>query len=217
MFSTAKKKGVCGLNTYKIKKVAEGKEIDWEGIPQADIANYSPQPNGYYPKAYAKLCHDGKAVHVLFHVEEPSILATFRNYNDPVSENSCCEFFLSAYPDLREDYMNFEVSALGTLLLGFGYVRPGRGRLWQFPPETFSIQSTVKDPAAYNGKFWEVRYTIPFAVINEAYGAAGLGSFSRIRGNFYTICSKGELQHSGTWNPTPAFHDRTNFGYLILE
>ena len=205
------------MNTYLVKRVEEGQDIQWDDIPPADIVNYTPNDNAYYPKAYAKVCHTGEAFHVKFHVEEPGIVADLVNYNDPVSQNSCVEFFLNPYPQLREDYMNFEISVLGTLLLGFGYIRPGRGRLWHIPPETFQIQSTVGDPAQYNGKFWELNYAIPFDMINQTYGAQGLGSGSKIRGNFFTVCSQGELRHAGTWNPTSAFHDRFGFGELILE
>ena len=205
------------MNTYTVKKVPEGQPIAWDDVPQADITNYKTSESGYYPKAYAKVCHDGHALHVMFHVEEKGVVANLYNYNDPVSQNSCVEFFFNAYPELREDYMNFETSVIGTLLLGFGYIRPGRGRLWDIPPETFKIETTVKDPAEYNGKFWEIRYSVPFDMINGTYGATGLGSGKTIRGNFYTICSGGELGHAGTWNPTPEFHDRFNFGYLVLE
>ncbi len=205
------------MNTYVVQKIEDGNNIAWDGIAQADITHYVPEENGYYPKAYAKVCHDGDAFYVRFHAQEPVILANLYNYNDPVSENSCVEFFFNAYPELREDYMNFETNALGTLLLGFGYIRPGRGRLWDIPPETFQIETTVKDPAQYDGKFWEIGYTIPFEMINRTYGATGLGSGSKIRGNFYTICSKGDYKHAGTWNPTPEFHDRFHFGELILE
>jgi hypothetical protein len=127
------------------------------------------------------------------------------------------EFFFNPYPHVREDYMNFETNVLGALLLGFGYIRP-RGRLWHILPERFGIVSTVTDPAKYDGKFWEISYFIPFAILNEVYGAQGLGSGSKMRGNFYTICGvPGELFHAGTWNPTPEFHDRFGFGELILE
>lgn len=205
------------MSTYEIKRVQNGEAVHWDDIPAADIAHYMPNENGYYPRAYAKVCHTGTAFFVKFHVQESGIVADLVNYNDPVSQNSCVEFFVNAYPHVREDYLNFETSVLGTLLLGFGYIRPGRGRLWHIPPETFDIKSTVEDPALYNGSFWELTYTIPFDMINETYGAKGLGSGSRMRGNFYTVCAQGELRHAGTWNSTPAFHDRFGFGDLILE
>ena len=204
------------MNTYVIKKIPAGANVPWEDIPQADITNYSPNEKEYYPKAYAKVCHDGERFYVKFHAEEPAILGTLRNYNDPVSENSCVEFFLNPYPDVREDYMNFETNVLGALLLGFGYIKP-RGRLWHILPEEFHIQSTVADPADYNGEYWELTYEIPFAILNQVYGCTGLGSGSRIKGNFFTVCAQGDLRHAGTWNPTPGFHERSGFGDLIFE
>ena len=95
------------MNTYVIKKIPAGANVPWEDIPQADITNYSPIREECSPKAYAKVCHDGERFYVKFHAEEPAILGTLRNYNDPVSENSCVEFFLNPYPDVREGLHEF--------------------------------------------------------------------------------------------------------------
>jgi len=204
------------MNTYIIKKIADGANIDWDSIAPAEITNYSENDIGYYPKAWAKVCHDGEKFYVKFRAEEDKILGTLRNYNDPVSENSCVEFFVNPYPHVREDYMNFETNCLGALLLGFGYIKP-RGRLWHILPEEFGIVTTVKDPADYNGEYWEINGSIPFSIINSVYGAEGLGSGSKMRGNFFTVCAHPDYKHAGTWNPTPGFHDRFGFGELIVE
>ncbi|MDL2225310.1 carbohydrate-binding family 9-like protein [Eubacteriales bacterium OttesenSCG-928-M02] len=203
------------MKSYTIKRVADGSAIDWQGVEKAEITLYADTME-YRPTAWFRLCHDGENLYVYFHAEEPKIVAQYKNYNDPVSMDSCAEFFLNPFPDVREDYMNFETSVLGTLLLGFGYIRP-RGRLWHILPADLQIEATVKDPESYNGEYWELKYTVPFAMLQEVYGATGLGSGHKMRGNFYKICSSDEMRHAGTWNETPGFHDRSGFGELVLE
>ena len=62
--------------------------------------------------------------------------------NDPVCEDSCVEFFVRPSCDKR--YINFEVSAIGTMLIGLG---EGREERLALIPDTaiFKMETTVKD------------------------------------------------------------------------
>ena len=100
--------------------------------------------------------------------------------------------------------MNFETNVLGALLLGFGYVKPP-GAFVAYPARRSSIsKARWRILRITNGEYWEgLTYEIPFAILNQVYGCTGLGSGSRIKGNFFTVCAPGDLRHAGTWNPTP--------------
>jgi hypothetical protein len=183
--------------------------------PQAEITHYVAR-GGYAPKAWAQVVHDGTTLHIHMNAEEAQLLTQYTQYNDPVYLDSTMEFFLNPAPELRDDYLNFEINARGTLHLGFGCVQP-RGKLWHWLPDAFCIQTAVREVASDGGAGWELDFQIPFTLFKELYGAVPARG-QKMRGNFYKVCgAQTSLRHAGSWNPTDNFHNKDCFGELILE
>jgi hypothetical protein len=191
-------------------------EAAWNlSVPRAEIIHYAIRGD-YTPKAWAQLIHDGAVLYVHMYAEEAHLLTQYTQYNDPVHLDSTMEVFLNPFPELRDDYLNFEINARGTLHLGFGCVRP-RGKLWHWPPDAFDIRVVV-DNALPNGRVgWNLDFQIPFTLFKELYGTVPARG-QKMRGNFYKICgTQTPLRHAGSWNLTDDFHNKDCFGELILE
>ena len=71
----------------------------------------------YKPKAAVNIGYNETELFLKFSIEEESIRAIYTENNSRVSEDSCCELFIS--PDSNDCYYNFEFSCIGTLLMGY--------------------------------------------------------------------------------------------------
>jgi hypothetical protein len=55
-----------------------------------------------------RLCYSEAGLHIGFTIWENSVIATYTQPNDPVSRDSCVEFFFSPEPEGSAHYVNFE-------------------------------------------------------------------------------------------------------------
>lgn len=72
---------------------------------------------GYKPKVLANIGYNETELFLRFTVEEKAIRAVNTENNSKVSQDSCCELFIS--PDSNDYYYNFEFNCIGTLLMGY--------------------------------------------------------------------------------------------------
>ena len=152
--------------------------------------------------------------------------AVAERFGDPVSEDSCVEFFLSPYPMGETDaYFNFEVNCGGVLLLrrcsstterGWGRANPLLAeedarlvRIAHSLPER--VEPEIAEPT-----IWTVEYHVPFELFGRYFvdrprPRAG----TEWKGNFYKCGGKTSHPHWGTWAPVelaePSFHEPSFF------
>lgn len=211
--------------TYQIVNVEDEliRGNSWERIPEADIANYPWNTNGYMPKARAQVFYTKKAFHVLLKAYEKSIRATCKNMNDAVHKDSCIEFFFNPNPDHDKRYFNFEFNPLGTLCLSIGEDRFDRISLDKKHYKTFNIGCSecegISDDSSR--EFWSIEFSIPFSFIRDFFGELDFGPGSRMKGNFYKCGDDTQYPHFGCWNnitnDVPDFHRPEFFGDMVLE
>ena len=98
----------------------------WQNLEEWEIACYPwSAPDGYRPKACARVgVHEGD-LHVLMYALEPAIQARETRVGGAVCVDSCLEFFVQPL-ESDERYLNFEANPLGTMHLGIGAGRAGR-------------------------------------------------------------------------------------------
>lgn len=218
--------GVMGMRkAYQIVNAEDNliRNHLWKKIPEADIANYPWDSNGYMPKAKAQVFYTKKAFHVLLKAYEKSIRATCENMNDFVHKDSCIEFFLSPNPDYDKRYFNFEFNPLGTLYLSIGDNRFNRILLDKKYYEIFNIESSESKRMSDDlcREFWSIEFSIPFSFIREFFGELNFGPGTQMKGNFYKCGDDTEYPHFGCWsniiNDVPDFHRPEFFGDMILE
>jgi len=212
---------------YIVKKVDLAKtplEKAWDSIEELSIDNYLWENNGYEPVTKAKLFYTDTHLHIFFKSYEKEIKVTYYNMNEDVYKNSCVEFFVNPNPEKDDRYFNFEMNAVGTLLLGLGVNRHGRKRfdIENFR-EFFNIRTSVtkENLADYNGDYWTVEYSIPFTFFEESFGKLNITPGYIMKANFYKCGDETKYPHYGCWNKLenkePDFHRSEYFGDLIFE
>ncbi len=191
----------------------------WNDIPTLYIDQYLWLENNYTPKVEVKVCYSNEYLFAYFKVYENEITARFVQVNDPVYKDSCVEFFLNLFPSKTEKYFNFEMSAIGTIYVGFGTAEL-RSVLPIKEIDIIEIHSSIIKP--FIGKiehdYWEVFYKIPFDILEKYYDEKFVAGNSK--GNFYKCGDESKYEHYGTWNdivsPKPNFHLPKYFGDLIF-
>lgn len=184
------------------------------------LDHYMWLDNGCRPEVRVWLAYSHEALRILFRVYEENPLARFTRLNDPVYKDSCVEFFLQPTPGTDNRYLNFELNALGTLLLGLGEGRAQREYL-NVDPALLGIQtSTVCVDPADGRSFWELQFSIPFSWLIASFPDFLPQPGTRMRGNLYKCGDETAFPHYGAWSrvtsPTPDFHRSCDFGELLL-
>ena len=196
----------------------------WKKAETAEIAYWPWHKESYTtPIVTAQLLYSNEFLYVKFHVKENFIRAQYLNYQDPVCQDSCVEFFVS--PDHKE-YINFEVSAIGTMLFCKGKDRHKRARL---SPEyakkirritSLPYNQPIPDNIECPKDGYSVVYAVPFDVISEIYNIQKPKSGDVWKGNFYKCGDETREPSWGCWNKVetdnPDFHRPEYFGELIF-
>ena len=202
-------------NSYTIVKREYSIGV-WDSITPLEIDVFQWIDNGYKPRTYVKLFHDGDNIYVQFTSYENEITAKYKNMNDPVCEDSCVEFFFC--PCGEKEYINFEINAIGTLLLGIGENRYKRKSITE-SPQRFAIKSSVSDSESYENSKWIIEYKIPFSFLKEYYKTFNVQD--GLRANFYKCGDETAFPHYGMWcpikTPEPDFHQSGFFGTIKFE
>lgn len=178
-------------------------------------------PDGYCPEAYASVVHDDEAFYVRLMCAEKDPYCVVHEWNGDVWCDSALEFFIE--PVRGKGYFNFEMNSYPTMLAYFGILPDDDKRVpVDYPHDAFHLRSRQWEE---DGKsWWEVRLTVPFAVLKyyvpEFTPAAGL----TIHANAYKCGDNTPQPHFGCLNPIdpekvpePAFHVPEFFGEWVLE
>lgn len=166
------------------------------------------------PGAFARVRRTADALHFLLWCMEPDPRITCTQPNSMVCLDSCLEVFLNPFPAFSEDYLNFEMNALGTLLLQKGPDRAHRS----FPsPE---LEDYPRVNARRTPDMWSVELEVPFAFLRRVYGAGAPACPQDPIGNFYQ-CSGPPEERYGCWRapcaPRPDFHRPESFAPIPME
>lgn len=192
--------------------------IDWTQVPAIQIAHYTWDNTGYRPEARCQIMWEEAALHVKMTALERDIVATYTALNDPVSEESCMELFITPQPEVSLRYLNFEFSPLGTLLIGIGEERAGRIRL---PIDDYRTRFAVTPSIVQGGDDpqWSISWQIPLTFMQSHFPGFTYRNGLQMRANFYK-CASRPVSHYGSWSPIdtpkPDFHQPTFFGAMEL-
>jgi hypothetical protein len=176
-------------------------------------------PDAFRPKTVVALEQTGDSLLVFFRVEDQFVLARTQEFDGPVYEDSCVEFFFTPSPE-PGPYFNIEVNAAGGLKFNRQTAR-GVDRISLPESVRGEINLHVSPGKIIVPEFagpldWEVSYEIPFALL-EHYGPVNRTEW---RGNFYKCAEANSHPHFGSWapigTPNPDFHRPEFFGCLLL-
>lgn len=194
------------MNEFYIKLQNGQGAPSFEDAPTADISVY-PWGGEYRPISGAQAVYvEGDGFYIRMFSRESDPRTTYTNYNDPVCNDSCLEFFCKYYPSGSHFYLNIEMNSAGVYL---SYRAEGAGKYCDLATLTDAMPTVT--PSHDSGE-WAVVLHVPSKCIADVYG---LEKFEPKRGdsvrcNFYKCGSKCEKPHYGVWAnidaPSPNFH-----------
>lgn len=211
---------------YIIKKLSNTKLTNeiWSDIEPIKIERYPWDDIGYRPTTEVKLFYTDDELRIHFTSCEKEVRINEREFNGPVWEDSCVEFFFIPTPEKDDRYFNFEISAQGTLLLQLDNKPPVRHYMEYVNPNYFEIKADVTQEnykEFSNFKPWTIEYKIPFSFIKDFFKDFEAKSGQIMKANFTKCGDKTSIPHFGSWvnidNPKPAFHKPEFFENIIFE
>lgn len=176
------------------------------------------QPWGGVPmKVCARLGHDDGNLYVSMRSYERHCRAVVTEHDGSVHLDSCLEFFFSPCPGIRPDYFNMEANPNGAMKFNYGSGRDGRIKTGRLPEYAgLSVKVTPE--------WWQLTYTIPYALIRDYAPEFAGRSGDVIRLNMYRCGPQAEIASyvqlfpaDPAKFPKPDFHRPENFGEAVLE
>ena len=211
---------VCRWKKFKDKEVSES---IWQELEPILIEEYSWDVNGYKPRVEVRFFYTESRLYLHFTSYEKEIRAIYKNINEPVYTDSCVEFFFNPDPENDDRYFNFEINAIGTLLLGLGRGRDDRSLIEDVSQDIFNIKSSVDEDRVceYQDEFWTLEFSIPYSFIEKYFGEQDFSQGKKMIGNFQKCGDETKFPHYGCWSRIsslePDFHRPEYFGHLILD
>lgn len=200
------------MKNYTFKKVDEKLTLDspvWNDVEKATLDNDNfCGENAEKITVTAQGVCTKYGITVKFESDEKNPVIKYSHANQPAWTDSCVEFFLAPYPDEKGNYLNFEQSLGGALLLQKG---PNAADRTYIPhsDEFFETEKHIDE----NG--WKIKFFIPFSFIDKHFVTMN----KKFRGNFQFCCEDKNVYQ--TWNrienPFPAFHKPEYFGEMTLD
>ncbi|MHB1152691.1 MAG: carbohydrate-binding family 9-like protein [Eubacteriales bacterium] len=190
-------------------------KVDFTNAPKAYIDIYR-WGSDYTPKAYAQVIFkEGDGFCVRMECEETEPRAVYRDYNDPVYEDSCLEFFIIYMPDLSGKYINTEMNANGAYLCYFCESNSNNVTIDTVTGSMPAVTSFKTETS------WGVSLYVPLGLIRDAYGSADITLGSKVLANFYKCGDNTAVRHYGSWNEvineSPNFHLPEYFAEIEIK
>lgn len=114
---------------YKVNRLEQIMAIDanwnkpqWQNVPSVSISNFMGKIPGFCPVVHAKMMYNDENIYLIFNVNDRIVRCLTKNFNGPVWEDSCVEFFFSPNPDRPECYFNIEINCGGTPLMHYNII-----------------------------------------------------------------------------------------------
>ena len=181
---------------YKVTKLDRSMKIDadwnkpqWKNVETIKVEkSMGPLPK-FQPVVEAKMMYNDSNVFVIFRVKDRFVKSTVQDYNGPVSENSCVEFFFSPDSSYPLRYFNLEINAGGTPLI-FYISKPWNDfrKLENEDIDKIEIAHSLPkkvDPEISEPTTWTIEYRIPFAMLRKYSNVTAPGPGVTWKGNFY--------------------------------
>lgn len=210
---------------YIIKKVnsCNFNDNSWENIEGIEITNYPWDTNGNKPKATVKLCYTEDALKLKFITADEKLQITAKEDYKSTWHDNCVEFFFTPMPELGDRYFNFEINAMGYLLLQLDYKVPERHTLDYVNTSIFNIKADVSSHNldSFNDyKPWTIEFEIPYSFIRDYFPDFKLESGTVFKANLTKCAGKIDKPYFGTWADIicekPAYHRPQFFKEMIL-
>lgn len=218
--------------TYKVEKIKKSIAIDanwnksqWKKIKPIEIKQYMGNVSAFQPEVKAKMVYDDANLYVIFQVKDRFVKSVTTEYNGPVSNDSCVEFFFAPDSDFPLKYFNLEINAGGTPLMF--YITKPMSELKKLTADELkqiqiahSLPATV-DPEITEPVTWTIEYKVPVSLLSKYANVTSPAKGVTWKANFYKTGSRTSNPNYLTWsfvdNPRPNFHLPQFFGTLVFQ
>jgi len=235
--STISCSGLKNFNTSKTKEYSVARlekpvtidgnwdKPEWKNIEDIQLGYFMGKVPEFRPKVNVKMMYDHENLYVIFKVRDKYIRCVNQNYNGPVWDDSCVEFFFSPDSKEPEKYFNLEVNCGGTPLMRYNLI-PRKEREILEPVDLKQIEIAhslpeIVDPEITEHKTWTIEYRIPFELLSKYAKITKPDSGVVWKANFYKIADKTSNPHYLTWSfvdkAEPDFHQPVYFGKLVFK
>ena len=199
----------------------------WKAAADLELSFFHPLSSTTHPRTYCRVTYDRDFLYWSFIVKDRWVRAHYMEYQDPVCQDSCVEFFVQ--PVQEAGYFNFEVNCIGTLQLlyiedsartqtGFMKATPVAAdnaagiKIWT------SITERPYLPENQEPMQWRIDAAVPFSLFST-YIPGFIPPRPRTvwRGNFYKCADDSSHPHWASWAPIGNklnFHVPECFGIL---
>jgi hypothetical protein len=219
-------------NDYRVSRLNGSITVDgrwdkpvWKNIRAAEISSTMGPKPGFFPVVQAKMRYDDQNLYVIFRVQDRYVRCVTKDFNGPVWEDACVEFFFS--PDILkpELYFNLEINCGGTPLMHFNIVPRRESKELDIEDikkiEIFHSLPRIIDPEMTDPVTWTLEYRIPIAMLEKYSKVTRPRKGVQWRANFYKIAENNSNPHYITWsvveNDKPDFHLPAFFGTITFE
>ncbi|HOG36524.1 MAG TPA: carbohydrate-binding family 9-like protein [Paludibacteraceae bacterium] len=199
----------------KLEQIAD--LLDEKGVcGSIDSVNWK-EKFPYKPITFFYLARTSERLYIKFAVKGNLLRAVHDTDQQPVSQDSCVEFFCKL-PNSSQ-YFNFEFNCIGTCYAAKRVKRTDKELL--SPSEMAQIERYpsigTKPFEEIEGLFqWDLTVSIPFSLI----GIDADHLPDKLMANFYKCADATSLKHYVSWNPIesehPNFHQPNFFGTLLF-
>jgi len=206
---------------------------DWDSEPWSraftvHVNLFRPEGSDHHPDTRARVLYDDEGLYVIFRVYDRFVRCLATEYQDPVYQDACVEFFVR--PRAERGYFNFEMNCGGVLLLKYiedcTRTDDGFKKYLDVPAEIggqvvayHSLDAPI-DPEIEDPVEWRVEYAIPFSLFERYVGPLGELPGQTWRGNFYKCAENNSHPHYASWAPIGEelnFHVPEHFAPLHFE
>jgi hypothetical protein len=216
-------------SVYNVFKLELAMEIDgdwhkqqWQNIDAVDIINYMGTVPDFRPDVKAKMMYDAANLYVIFCVHDRFVRCITKDYNGPVWEDSCVEFFFSPDTIQPERYFNLEINCGGIPLMHYNIIPDKDIKMLEIDDikmiEIAHSMPQLVDPEITEQVTWTIEYRIPLTLLEKYSKVTPPKPGIEWRANFYKIAENSSNPHYKTWsvvdNFQPDFHLPQFFGLL---
>jgi len=197
----------------------------WRAISSVEIKNCMGKVPGFCPSVKAKMMYNDENLYVIFRVKDRYVSCTEQQYNGPVSNDACVEFFFSPDINSPQRYYNLEVNCGGTPLMKYNTIARKEYKTFETTDLkcieiAHSLPAKV-DPEITEHVTWTIEYRMPFTVLQKFSNVIIPQNGTCWRANFYKTALKTSNPHWITWsfvdNIEPDFHLPRYFGLLKFK
>lgn len=219
-------------SVYSVNKLKQPMKIDgnwhkdqWKIIKDIGIKNFMGRVPHFWPSVQAKMMYNDENLFIIYRVKDCYFNYTVQNYNGPVSNDSCVEFFFSPDINFPEKYFNLEVNCGGTPLMRYNIIPRKDYKTLEIDDikkiEIAHSLPSKNDQEVTEPMDWTIEYRIPFSLLEKFSNITHPKPGINWRANFYKIAAEGSNPHWITWSFVgaikPDFHLPQFFGILKFK